>query len=84
MAEFRTSSITKAAYIEISCVVTADIRRAPVTREIVFVFSDSLDIIRAADLYHNGGTVPARDFAKAIGSIRAKCREMGLYCRLNG
>jgi hypothetical protein len=78
MKEFRTSSITMAVFVQLTCNITAQIRQTASTVPL-FVFPDSVEVSRAAALYYNGGVIPAREFSRTIGMVRTKCREMNLY-----
>jgi hypothetical protein len=79
MKEFRTTSITMAVFVQLTCNITAEIRPSHAAAVPLFVFPDSPEVSRAAAQYYNDGVIPAREFSRTIGMVRAKCREMNLY-----
>lgn len=75
MAEFTTSDLLQAAFVETRCRRFAELRPQG-DGTAIFVFPDCEEVRDAGQAFVVDGVIAARSFARRVGILRSRCRKL--------
>lgn len=74
-SQFQTSSLVLAAFVEVRCGLSGSIHFSD-SRNAVFFFPRTAEVIGAVQAFDNDGEVPARRYSRAVSILRDRLLQL--------